>query len=466
MNWRDYEKEILEIFINEYPNAQIKHNAHIEGRYSKVNRQIDVLIEDYVAGSRIRIVVDGKCFNSKIDVKDVEMFIGMLNDIDAHKGLLITQQGYSEAAIKRAYNDPTDLELDILNFKDLHEFQGFVGLPYAGENMAVMPAPFGWIIDASRRKGMIASLYQRGLTFEEAFKKNEWAYVNFWKKEPQTSTLDDLLILQEKETLHEFPSAKISYLDTVIRKEFKTKLRRIDYDTYPVPEYTGFIEFDDYFFFCVMFTREELTKKNIRKLESILLNTQQGKIERGDNLNGEINKLESLLLNAENNSDKSDILVAQGEVYLKFKKYEDAIIMFDNSISLINTCYGAIKGKLKVMVALKKKPNEFQDLIDKFFMLGPENPTVCLDILEIYSEVDDLESATDIFLKKAGEYEKSSEAYGNINYHLGHAYESLGNFEFAKKYLLEAKESFKKSLPSDHIVHGNIDIILKRLNSE
>ena len=178
MTWKDYEIEIHDYFKEMFPNADISHNVTVAGRYSKVDRQIDILIEDYVAGSRMRIVVDGKFFSEKIDVKDVEMFIGMLNDCEANKGLLITQEGFSKAAINRAHYDPIDIELDILNFKDLHQFQGFGGLPYSGKHGVVIPAPFGWVIDGTRRPNMLATLYQRGLTLEQAGESKEWMYVN------------------------------------------------------------------------------------------------------------------------------------------------------------------------------------------------------------------------------------------------------------------------------------------------
>lgn len=171
MTWKDYEKEIHNHFKVMFPNADISYDVNVYGRYSKVERQIDILIEDYIVGSRMRIVVDGKYFSKKVDVKDVEMFIGMLNDCEANKGLLITQEGFSKAAINRAYFDPIDIELDILNFKDLHQFQGFMGIPYSGNFGVLLPAPFGWIIDATRRPNMLATLYQRGLTLEKVWRK-------------------------------------------------------------------------------------------------------------------------------------------------------------------------------------------------------------------------------------------------------------------------------------------------------
>lgn len=62
MTWKDYEIEISEYFKRQFPNADISHNVKVEGRYSKIQRQIDILIEDYVAGNRMRIIVDGNFF--------------------------------------------------------------------------------------------------------------------------------------------------------------------------------------------------------------------------------------------------------------------------------------------------------------------------------------------------------------------------------------------------------------------
>lgn len=270
MTWKDYELEIHDSFKEMFPDADITHNVTVTGRYSKVERQVDILIEDYVAGSRIRIVVDGKFFSKKIDVKDVEMFIGMLNDCEANKGLLITQEGYSKAAIARAYNDPIDIELDILNFKDLQTFQDIGAIPFSGKYGVLLPAPFGWIIDATRREGVLATLYQRGLTIEQAGESKEWMYVNIRSKDNEIKTLDDFLEFQKKNTLAHFPKAKFCTMPTVKRDKAVIKLREIDIESYPTKEYTGFVEFDDFIFFCVLFTPEELRKKNIRKLESIL----------------------------------------------------------------------------------------------------------------------------------------------------------------------------------------------------
>lgn len=279
MNWKDYEIEIYEDFKEAYPEAEVSHNVFRKGRYSKVDRQIDILVEDYVAGNRMTIVVDGKFFNKKIDVKEVETFISMLEDLDAHKGLLITQKGYSQAAINRAHFGPSDIELDILNFEELKDYQGFGAIPYAGDNGALIPAPFGWVIDAQSSPGWLATLYQRGLTLDEAMKRNEFMYVQFWGRKQNNENLEDLLNIQENNFIEAGLEPKIEYRPTIKRSDAKTKLRIANLKNYPSSEYTGFVEFNDFIFFCVLFSPVELAQRNIKKLENIMAKAQPIKME-------------------------------------------------------------------------------------------------------------------------------------------------------------------------------------------
>jgi hypothetical protein len=278
MNWKDYEKEIFETFQSEYPDAEINLDAKIEGRFSKQKRQIDILIEQYVAGNRLRIAIDAKYFNKKIDVKVVENYISMLSDIEAHKGLLITNVGYSKAAINRAYYDPTDIELDILNFSELKEFQSEVALPFAGNNAVTLFAPFGWIIDTRTYKGnWLASLYQRGVEFDTNM--DEWIYVSFWDRTRNNDKISDVLEIQKKEFKDGKFDVEIDYLNTIKRNDADVVLRKVKYKKHPVPEYTGFVEFDTFIFYAVMFSPTELSNKNIRKLENILMTIKPMKVK-------------------------------------------------------------------------------------------------------------------------------------------------------------------------------------------
>ena len=270
MNWKEYEEEVLHHFLTQYPDAHIRHNVSLPGRYSHVERQIDVLIEGSVAGFQFRIAVDAKHRGRPIDVKDVEAFIGLCDDIGAQKGVLISLNGFTPAATRRAFNDLSDVELDALNFADLKDFQAFGALPYSGSNGVAIEAPFGWVIDGTQRGLGPAALYQRGLKFEDATLAHEWMYVNFWTKDQEASSIEELVALQEGYIRHEYPRSEISYRVGPARTNVTTKIRTVKCSAHPVPEHTGFVEFAEFIFFCVLFTPEELAARNLRKLEHLL----------------------------------------------------------------------------------------------------------------------------------------------------------------------------------------------------
>lgn len=275
MNWKQYEDEIFEYFKNTYPSAQVSRDAHLTGRFSLVERQVDVLIEDSIAGFRLRIVVDAKFRGKRIDVTDVEAFIGYCLDIGASKGVLIAQNGYTPAAINRAHLDDTDIELDVLNFEELKQFQAFGAFPFAGDNGVFITAPFGWIIDGAQRTGAIATLYQRGYDLDKAGRAKEWMYINFWSKDEIAPNLQALLDYQESYLKADYPNAKISLMHGPKRATGETQIRCFEEPSYPSTEYTGFIEFDAFIFFCVLFTPRELANRNLRKLDHILRTAMQ-----------------------------------------------------------------------------------------------------------------------------------------------------------------------------------------------
>lgn len=81
----------------------ITSDVDLPGRLSRVDRQIDILVEGSFAGiARAIMAVDCKCWSSKVDVKDMEAFIGLLDDVGVHLGMLVTTKGFTPAAERRA----------------------------------------------------------------------------------------------------------------------------------------------------------------------------------------------------------------------------------------------------------------------------------------------------------------------------------------------------------------------------
>ena len=76
-------------------------NDKLVGR-SGAARQIDISIKKRVGQFDLLVVIDCKDHSGPIDIKDVEAFIGLVQDVGAHKGALVSANGYSKAAKKRA----------------------------------------------------------------------------------------------------------------------------------------------------------------------------------------------------------------------------------------------------------------------------------------------------------------------------------------------------------------------------
>src|SRR5215467_13632336 len=99
-DWRQYEAYIFGALQRRFPGAAITPNAHLRGLRSGKERQIDVLVQRNLGDLEITVAFDCKCYKRKVNVNDVERFLGMLDDIRVSKGVLVTTKGYSTTAYK------------------------------------------------------------------------------------------------------------------------------------------------------------------------------------------------------------------------------------------------------------------------------------------------------------------------------------------------------------------------------
>lgn len=241
-------------------------------------RQLDILVEERVAGRSLSIVWDGKYFSCRVDVGEVEAFTGLVRDVGAHKGVLVTNIGYTAGALKRAQSEEWDIELDILTPAELERFQAKCAIPHADSWGVLLPAPFGWVVDGSRFPGggPLATMYRRGLrSFNHAQHETEFMYVDFWHKHNKTDTLNNLLA-QQKTNLTDYYSEKVEVTyppSLVFRQDAETRIRlaRICNKVGNILlEYSGFIDFPKFIFFVVLLTRETTAMRNLRKLEYVI----------------------------------------------------------------------------------------------------------------------------------------------------------------------------------------------------
>ncbi|MBK8809852.1 MAG: hypothetical protein IPN69_03870 [Acidobacteria bacterium] len=154
---------------------------------------------------------------------------------------------------------------------------------------AVVSAPFGWIVDGTRRYFSIATIYQRGLSYEEAVERGEFIYASIfpfddnircWTWLPSRKPRSMQLFYPEGPDGGEQNNRKISE---------QTRNRAV-------------------------FTPEQVRSRNLRKLEYIL-ETMIPANFIGKSSNDLITARESRIHETASNIDKANLLIEIAEIY-------------------------------------------------------------------------------------------------------------------------------------------------------
>jgi len=96
-----YEKFTQQV-IKELVGVKVHHHKVYIGRVSQREIKIDVSFNYTIAGADLLFLVECKCYNHAVPVDDVEEFHSKIDDIGAHKGILVTTVGFQEGTIKTA----------------------------------------------------------------------------------------------------------------------------------------------------------------------------------------------------------------------------------------------------------------------------------------------------------------------------------------------------------------------------
>lgn len=126
-DWKELENLVAMIQKQLSPDASVQHNVMLEVIDSETKRQIDVLVEQNIGQYTMRIVIDCKDYSRPVDVKGVEEFHGLVQDVRAHKGALVCPAGFTKSALKRAKKLQIDLYRPVSTGK--HKWQATVTAP-------------------------------------------------------------------------------------------------------------------------------------------------------------------------------------------------------------------------------------------------------------------------------------------------------------------------------------------------
>lgn len=126
-DYKDLEILVAKIQKQLSPGAKVSHNVKIVGRHTGVPRQIDVLVEQSIGQYDMKVAIDSKDYKVPVDVKGVEEFQGLVDDVAAQKGVMVCPAGFTAAAKKRAQGLQIDLYSPVDT--DPHKWTAKVDIP-------------------------------------------------------------------------------------------------------------------------------------------------------------------------------------------------------------------------------------------------------------------------------------------------------------------------------------------------
>ncbi len=176
ITWQDYEKEVYNALCEIYSSCEIEFNDSIFGIFSLTDRQIDFAIRGEIAGETILGIVDCKYYDRNVDVKDIESFMGMAQDVSANFGVLITKKGYSLSAKNRVKH--SNLKLEVLTPNELNEIDISVNYFFNKSIKGLRLSKYEFFKRWSRNTAYFdqekSNYQQRSLVFKEEFANTEY----------------------------------------------------------------------------------------------------------------------------------------------------------------------------------------------------------------------------------------------------------------------------------------------------
>lgn len=104
MTPEDYERFVRQVFeeLKQDQHTKVFLHREYQGRISHRRIKVDIAIEEKAFGASILIIVECKYYKHPVGVEDVEEFHSKLDDIGAHKGIMITPVGFRRGSEKVA----------------------------------------------------------------------------------------------------------------------------------------------------------------------------------------------------------------------------------------------------------------------------------------------------------------------------------------------------------------------------
>jgi hypothetical protein len=97
-NYEQFTRQVMASLVG----VTVHHQRVYTGRVSQRDIKVDVSFNYMIAGADLLFLVECKCYGHSVPVDDVEEFHSKIDDIGAHKGIMVTTVGFQDGAVKTA----------------------------------------------------------------------------------------------------------------------------------------------------------------------------------------------------------------------------------------------------------------------------------------------------------------------------------------------------------------------------
>ena len=100
-NYERFTQGVINLLVD--ANVDVHRQQAYTGRISKRDIKVDVSFNYSIAeGANVLFIVECKCYGDRVPVDEVEEFHSKIDDIGAHKGIMVTTVGFQDGAVKTA----------------------------------------------------------------------------------------------------------------------------------------------------------------------------------------------------------------------------------------------------------------------------------------------------------------------------------------------------------------------------
>jgi predicted Zn-dependent protease len=104
--------------------------------------------------------------------------------------------------------------------------------------------------------------------------------------------------------------------------------------------------------------------------------------------------------------------------------------------------------------------------LDRLFALAPDNPSASQMVMKVYLYYKHPDALISFFQRNLSAYSDQPEALGNLDYHFGLQYESMGDEKDALAAARDAKTNFTKANAYSKDVSQAVEALIERTTAQ